>query len=398
MKVFQRTALIVGIATFCYFTQLADSNRLYFPAQFSDNFEQSGVYVRTRTAEGWSGQSNISTNPSFVQIGHWLDTNDPNNEWMPGNYHLTEEFPCIDAGNPAGSVGLEPVPNSGTHKASTKREYLRFLWQTPALLRTPESVIYDEQRNVLYVSNYNVKGGFTQSGDRSPDEFISKVSLTGEIVKLRWVTGLVSPTGITIYQDKLYVVERDYLTEIDIETAKIVNRYSIKVACFPNDIIFDSNGTGYISDNDKNAKITIYRFVNGQIKPWLNSSQLKRPNGLCWDRDRLVAYDYGSTYLKGVRPSDENIINIANLNNITLRICDGLKVVDEDTYLISDWYGIVYLADKADYIKQILDLRNTTTVAGSSVNSADIEYIPRQKLLIIPTFNDHRLIAYELLD
>jgi hypothetical protein len=50
MKVFQRIALIVGIVTFCYFTQLADSNRLYFPAQPSDNFEQSGVYVRTRTA------------------------------------------------------------------------------------------------------------------------------------------------------------------------------------------------------------------------------------------------------------------------------------------------------------------------------------------------------------
>jgi hypothetical protein len=30
------------------------------------------------------------------------------------------------------------------------------------------------------------------------------------------------------------------------------------------------------------------------------------------------------------------------------------------------------------------------------VNAADIEYIPSLKLLLVPTFNDNRVMAYEV--
>ena len=46
-----------------------------------------------------TGNHNIDIDPCFVQEGYW---NDPNifDAWINGNYHLKDESPCIDAGDP----------------------------------------------------------------------------------------------------------------------------------------------------------------------------------------------------------------------------------------------------------------------------------------------------------
>lgn len=54
----------------------------------------------------------INDDPRFVALGYWLDPNDPV-EWMPGDYHLHPDSPCIDAGDPGFPIGLEPEPNGG---------------------------------------------------------------------------------------------------------------------------------------------------------------------------------------------------------------------------------------------------------------------------------------------
>src|ERR671911_170854 len=71
------------------------------------------------------------------------------------------------------------------------------LWETPAQLKTPESVLYEPTESVLFVSNM----------DGKPDEkdgqgFISKVSPTnGTIIELNWVAGLNAPKGMAIDDD-----------------------------------------------------------------------------------------------------------------------------------------------------------------------------------------------------
>ena len=90
---------------------------------------------------GWSGPggNNIDTDPCFVQLGYWANTNDPNiivepNDpnavWIEGDYHLKSQAgrwepnsqswvqddvtsPCIDAGDWMSPIGLEPFPNGG---------------------------------------------------------------------------------------------------------------------------------------------------------------------------------------------------------------------------------------------------------------------------------------------
>src|ERR671923_722747 len=126
------------------------------------------------------------------------------------------------------------------------------VWETPAELKTPESVIYEPNENVLFVSNI----------DGPPDRkdkqgFISKVSpLNGSIIELNWVTGLDAPKGMAIINSNdnnklLYVSDITDLLEIDINSGKIINRYNAPGSAFLTDgasgklYIVNSNGTGY---------------------------------------------------------------------------------------------------------------------------------------------------------
>jgi hypothetical protein len=84
--------------------------------------------------DGWPGEGNIDKDPCFAAPGYW-DPNgtpqDPNNDfWVDGDYHLKSQAGrwdansaswvkdevtslCIDAGDPASPIGLEPFPNGG---------------------------------------------------------------------------------------------------------------------------------------------------------------------------------------------------------------------------------------------------------------------------------------------
>lgn len=84
---------------------------------------------------GWGGRGNIDTDPCFAGPGYWEDPcNTPtycwDDVWVAGDYHLKSQAgrwnpnkqewvkddvtgPCIDAGDPASPIGLEPFPNGG---------------------------------------------------------------------------------------------------------------------------------------------------------------------------------------------------------------------------------------------------------------------------------------------
>jgi len=87
----------------------------------------------------WLGFGNRSSDPLFAAAGRWVDSQDPaavvgpdrpGAVWVMGDYHLKSRAgrwdpkarqwvkdaatsPCIDAGDPAISIGPEPLPNGG---------------------------------------------------------------------------------------------------------------------------------------------------------------------------------------------------------------------------------------------------------------------------------------------
>lgn len=254
-------------------------------------------------------------------------------------------------------------------------------WETDPVLTTCESVLYDESRDILFVSNINGK-----PAEKDGNGFISKVKTNGEIVTLKWITGLNAPKGSGIFQGKFYVTDIDELVEIDVEAGEILNRYPVEDAQFLNDIAVDLDGNVYISDSSDDNSV-IYKFKDGEVDVWVESDEIMQPNGLLVKDNRLLVGSYGTGGIKAINLNDQSISTVANVSSSI----DGLRSDWQGNYIISNWQGKTSLVQPTG---NVIELLNTT---DEEINAADIEFIQEQKLLIIPTFFNDRVMAYKLM-
>ncbi len=257
--------------------------------------------------------------------------------------------------------------------AVVEHESMARIWDVRLKLRMPESVVYDRKRDALYVSNYFNEG----------KEFISKMKTDGSIEELEWVTGLNRPTGMCIFEDRLFVVDRSGIVEIDIGKGEISSRLQIPEAGFINDISVDSSGNLYVSDSRKNL---IYRISGGEPVVWIEGGEISSPNGLTVDGEKLIVGNSGDASIKSVGLSDRKIETIAVLSPGS--VIDGLKTDGRGNYLVSDFNGKVFLISPDGDRTLLLD----TTVP--QLYCADFEYIASKDLIVIPTLYENRVMAY----
>jgi sugar lactone lactonase YvrE len=254
------------------------------------------------------------------------------------------------------------------------------LWKSPKEFFVPETVVYDPKRELLYVSNYDAYG-------KSPAEkgqFISKVSIDGKIEELKWATGLAKPTGMAIHGDKLYVVERSGLAEIDLGSGSVVKRYPATGQRFLNDLAIDDSGDVYVSDSGRNS---IYKLSGGEFEVWLEGGEIAKPNGMHLHGDELIVGVNGDNSLKAIDLKTKEIRLIRRLGEGTI---DGIETDRAGNYIVSQWEGRVYRISPAGEAVKLLD----TTNLGS--NTANFAYVADEGLLIIPTFLDNTVAAYKL--
>jgi len=262
-----------------------------------------------------------------------------------------------------------------TAKTSGSGDYeLVEIWATDTVLKTPESCLYDEIRDVIYVSNIN-----NSPAEKDLNGFISRLSSTGEITDLEWVTGLSAPKGMGVFDNLLFVADVTDLVIIDIDEAKIVQTIAVDSSVFLNDIAIDMTGQVYITDS-RTGKVHIYK--DGKVSEWING--LTGPNGLYAEESRILL---ATSALNSIDPET---------GSVTM-ICDGIGHGDgiEFTgipgyYLVSDWNGEVFLIYPDSTSKSILQTKE------QKKNTADIGFIKSEKTLLVPTFFDNRVVAYEL--
>ena len=242
---------------------------------------------------------------------------------------------------------------------------------------TPESVIYDKQRDVFYVSNLNQE-------PRKKDEngFISRMDKDGNILDLRWIEGLSSPKGMAIVGDILYAADVDEIVAMDINNGAIVRKIFIEGAKMINDISSDNNGNLYISDTDA-AKI--YFFSDNAITDWL-AEGLNGPNGLLFDGDRLLVASQGSQDFASVDLETKNRLVLTEGVNRG----DGIAFTGiPGYYLLSDWAGEIFMINPDNSKSSLINTKEQS-------NTADIEYLPGENLLLVPTFNGNCVVGYRL--
>ena len=260
--------------------------------------------------------------------------------------------------------------------AKTDSARLVSKWSTDSVLMIPESVCYDASNDVLYVSN--IQGN---SNEKDGKGFISKLSPKGEMLELKWVTGLDAPKGMGVYKGKLYVTNIDELVEIDIEQGKINKRYPLEGAQFANDIAINKKGMVFISGMSTGR---VYRFQGESAEIWIESEKLNRPNGLYTTKKNLMIGTNGFVY-KVDYESGELQEYITNTGGI-----DGLEEVGDGYFIKSDWAGHIHLIHP-EKEKQLL-----LNTADDNINAADIDFVQQTNMLYVPTFMDNRVMAYKL--
>ena len=255
---------------------------------------------------------------------------------------------------------------------------LREAWATDNTLRTPESVVYDRERNVLYVSNINQ----TSKDRKDGDGFISRLSPKGEIEQLYWVSGLNDPKGLALHNNVLYVADLDEIVAIATQTGAVLSRHKADKAQMLNDVTVDDAGNVYVSDSEQGR---IYLFRNGRVTSWLDKMRGEKPNGLLYDNNRLIVASFNSGKLRFLDTERKEFTDWAD----DIPSADGMTRVS-DGYLVSNWNGEVYYVNQAGKKWKVLDTKDR------KVSAADISYSEEQQLLFVPTFFDNRVVAYSV--
>ena len=249
------------------------------------------------------------------------------------------------------------------------------LWETDTLLRVPESVLYDAGRNILYVSNIDGKQAWEKDGAGS----IGKVSTDGKIIMAEWVKGLQAPKGMGMYKDRIYVADIDVVAVIDIKKGKIVNQIPVEGAQGLNDISIDKKGTVYVSDSRTKK---IHQIINGKVSTFLEN--LKGPNGILVHEDNFYVLDQGAMYKVGKDKTLKLIVD--GMEGGT----DGIEHVKGNDFIVSAWSGAIWYVTGKATKELMLDTREL------KINSADIGYNPKKRIVYVPTFWKNSIVAYRL--
>jgi sugar lactone lactonase YvrE len=249
------------------------------------------------------------------------------------------------------------------------------LWETDTLLRVPESVLYDAGRNILYVSNIDGKQTWEKDGAGS----IGKVSPDGKIIMAEWVKGLQAPRGMGMYKDRLYVADIDVVAVIDIKQGKLLEQITVEGAQGLNDISIDKKGTVYVSDSRTKK---VYQIINGKVSTFLEN--LKGPNGILAHEDNFYVLDQGSMYQVG---KDKTLVLVVDGMEGGI---DGIVNVKGNEFLVSVWSGAIWYVSGTGKKELMLDTRE------QKINSADIGYNAKKRIVYVPTFWKNTLVAYSL--
>lgn len=247
------------------------------------------------------------------------------------------------------------------------------LWEVHKNLPIPESVLYRGDTKELYVSLIdgagNVKDG--KGG-------VAILNLDGSMKNPEWITGLNAPKGLAIYRNTLYIADITAVVSVDIPSGKVKNKLEIEGAVFLNDVTVDDKGTLYVSDTRTNK---IYQVKNGNYSLYLEN--VTSANGLKWIKKELFV-------LAGTE-----LWKIDAKKQITLfakgfeKVGDGLEPIGNGEFIATCWAGIIYHVKADGTIYKLQDVQG-------KMNTADLGYNPKDRIIYIPTFNQNSVIAYQL--
>ncbi len=266
---------------------------------------------------------------------------------------------------------------------------LEVAWETEAKFELPESVIYDSINDVLYVSNI-VNHPFKKDGSG----YISKVSMDGTILELKWLDSLNAPKGLTIVNEKLYIADVDELVEVEISSKTVKKYKGAGAVCF-NDVTHDKYGNVYVGDTYTDSIYRLNQF--GQLPLWFYSPNLA-PNGIHIDNDtgNMIIGTWGSLMEGWGTPDQAG--NLVNVNITSKKIkpmgkkpignLDGVESDGKGSYFVTDWSAGSLYRIKSNGRFEVLK----TLAKGA----ADHEVLLDKNLILVPIMTEGKVVALKI--
>ncbi len=265
-------------------------------------------------------------------------------------------------------------------------------------MSTPESVRYDSELNVWFVSN--IEGNPSQKDGKG---FIARIHADSASKMTKLVEGgvkgarLNAPKGMAIVGDTLWVADIDVLRGFNRKTGDTVAVVSLMAqrATFLNDVVAAPDGSIYVTDTgivfDSTGAMThpgldrIFRINRRVVVELARSKTLSSPNGIAWDvaNQRLVLAPFGSPDIQALT------VGIAVPTTIAQGpgSYDGVEVMSDGRILVSSW------ADSAVHV--VNGATMTKLVSGVSA-PADFGYDAKRNVIAIPRFNDGKVVYYKI--
>jgi sugar lactone lactonase YvrE len=265
-------------------------------------------------------------------------------------------------------------------------------------MKTPESVRYDPELDVFYVSNIN---GGASAHDGNGFIAVVRADSVGAATKVLVEGGkrgarLDAPKGLALVGDTLWVADIDHVRAFNRRTGAPIADIDLspQKATFLNDVAADSSGTVYVTDTgisiDKKGAMThpgldrIFK-IKGRTATALQADSFDWPNGITWDSSSgrfIIAPSGGKalrTWKEGERAATALVSGPGNY--------DGVEVLPDGRILVSSW------ADSAVHIIQNGEL---TTLVPNVSGPADIGVDTKRNIVAIPRFNDNKVDYYKI--
>jgi hypothetical protein len=270
----------------------------------------------------------------------------------------------------------------------------------------PAAALYDEKRDVYWVSNTNGEGGADDNG------FISRLDPEGNVMTLNFIDGarsdttLHSPSGLAVKDDRLLVTDMTALREFDAETGKPLGKLEIPGATHLNDVAVAPDGSVYVADlgaepdltgSDAGSNDAVYRVTpSGSLVTLIKRAELRGPSALfadpsgLWlvnvggDLIQLLSDDYTDA-LPGSGFAAHDSIERRPLGLGKLR---GLVRVPDGTFLVSGWQDSkVWRGAPSGAFETVIDGLEAP---------GDLGYDTKRQRLLIPLFAGHALAVFDL--
>jgi hypothetical protein len=249
-------------------------------------------------------------------------------------------------------------------------------------LRGPESVLYDAQQDVYFISNIN--GGLLEADGNG---FISRVKPDGMAVDLEWIAGgragvrLDAPKGMAIIGDTLYVSDITAVRKFDRRSGAPLGEIALPGATLINDITTDGTSL-YVSDTGvrtgpgttfvATGTDTIWKITGDRPEKLAEGKALAHPNGVDFANGTLRVVTFEENELYALDGGTKKV-----LARLPAGQLDGIIHLADGSVVVTSWLGKqIYRGQPGGPF---------TVILAGIATPADIGYDTKRHLLLVPS-------------